>query len=239
MRLILGLIAGVILGFLLGGVEPRRALAGKDKEIADLQALLQEAQKKGKGRSSFLPLPDMSVVSEARAARDEASGRDEGASGDGAQVQLGDGPGGGPPPAPPTREEQLKSFDMAVDAQRVRARQSRVALMEQAELTEEEMAEFDDIVSQMNEELAIYGEDVLAWAEEEPETRDALGVAHEVTGILYESQSALEELVGADALGDVDEPSRQIWNYIDLETFRGAVETQLNAEQGLGGPGRP
>lgn len=237
MRLILGLIAGVILGFLLGGVEPRRALSGKDAEISALKEQLAEALKKGKGRSGFLPLPDLSVVQEARQARDEGWEPDADPEGEGASVELGDGPPPGPPPAPPTREEQIKSFDVAVDAQRLRARQSRAALQEQAELSPEELAEFDDIVSQMNEELAIYGEDVLAWTEEEPETRDALGVAHEVTGILYESQSALEELVGADALSDVDEPSRQIWNYIDLETFRPAVEAQLNADPGLGGAG--
>lgn len=235
MRLILGLIAGVILGFLLGGVEPRRLLSGKDKEIEDLRAQLEEAQKKGKGRSSFLPLPDLQVVEEARSARDAAREEGERASDEGVQIRVGDEPTNAAPPAPPSKEEQIKSFDVAVDAQRVRAKQSRAALQEKAGLSDEEMAEFDDIVSQMNEELAIYGEDVLAWAEEEPETRDALGVAHEVTGILYESQTALEELVGAEALDDVDEPSRQIWNYIDLETFRPAVEASLEADPSLGG----
>lgn len=238
MRLFVGLVAGIILGFLLGGLEPRRQLAGKDGEIADLQQKLKEAEKRGRPRGGLLPLPNMEVVEQARSSGGDGDRprEEEGA------IVLEGGPSGADQAgaaSPPSREDQLRSFDLAVDAQRVRARQSRAALEEQAGLDEEEMAAFDEIVAQMNEDLAPYGDEVLAWAEREPETRDALGVAHEVTGILYEGQSALEELVGAEALSEVEEPSRQIWNYIDLESFRPAVEAQLEAGADPGAPRSP
>jgi len=241
-RWAVGLIIGVILGFLLGGIEPRRQLQDRDQRLKGLETELEAARKKG-GRGSFLPLPDLGVSTpkarQPRAADAEATAEDE-PGGDRARAPESpeDAAPSAPtePPPPPTKEEQLKEFDLAVDAQRVRARQSRAALQEQAGLSDEEMADFDDIVAQMNDDLAVYGDDVLRWSQEEPDTRDALGVAHEVTGILYENQAALEELVGDDALGDVDEPSRQIWNYVDLDTFRPAVETALERENA---PGRP
>lgn len=243
MRWAVGLIIGVILGFLLGGIQPRRQLQDREVQMKALRSELAAAGKRS-GRNSILPLPDLGVSAP------KASSRRHEPSSDAEEPEVeaddaatsADGPDDAPtaepvaPPSPPTREEQLKEFDMAVDAQRVRARQSRAALQEQAGLSDEEMAEFDDIVGQMNDDLAVYGDDVLRWSQEEPDTRDALGVAHEVTGILYESQSALEELVGDDALDDVEEPSRQIWNYVDLDTFRPAVESALDRESSQGRP---
>lgn len=241
MRWVVGLIIGVILGFLLGGIQPRLDLQDRDQQLKALQAELA-ASKKG-GRKGFLPLPDLGVATAPEAHhgppdRDgqapEADPEDPDAP-EAAPAEAPDAPDQ-PPPPPPSKEEQLKSFDLAVDAQRVRAQQSRAALQEQAGLSDDEMAEFDDIVAQMNEDLATYGDEVLRWSTEEPETREALGVAHDVTGILYDGQAAMEELVGDDALGDVDEASRQIWNYVDLDTFRPAVEAELDAEAAGGRP---
>lgn len=115
-----------------------------------------------------------------------------------------------------------QQFDMAVEAQNLRAAQSRQALMEQAELTDEELAELDDILAVMNDDLAFYGEDLLAMAmSEDSDPTEALGLTHDVTGVLYESQLALDELVGDAA---VDEEARMVWNHMDLEVFRDAVE---------------
>lgn len=246
MRLALALIIGLIVGFMLGGVQPRRDLAERDDTIRSIQKKLVEAEKKaGRGRGGFpMAIPGMDEVMASAPGKGEEGG-DEGApnQGDGAVVVevngQPQGEGGGEGPRMDTPEDARRAFNAAVDAQRVRAQQSREALREQAELTDEDLAEFDGIVSEMNASLADYGDEVMAWAEEEPETRDALGVAHEVTGILYEAQSAMEELVGKDGMEGVDETSGQIWNYIDLETFRPAVESQIDAMGGAGGAGGP
>ena len=245
MRLALALIFGVILGFMIGGVQPRRELAGRDDTIRALQKKLTEAEKKGgRGRGSFpIALPGMDeVMASAPKTEHEGGENTDGSApdqGDGAVVvnvngkEVGrDGSGEN---AVETPEDARRAFNTAVDAQRVRAQQSRQALKEQAELTDEDIAEFDGIVADINASLADYGDEVMAWAEEEPETRDALGVAHEVTGILYEAQTAMEDLVGKDGMTGVDETSGQIWNYIDLETFRPAVEAQIST-MGSGGP---
>ncbi len=77
-------------------------------------------------------------------------------------------------------------------------------------------------MAMMNDDLAFYGEDLLEMAmSEDSDPTEALGLTHDVTGVLYESQLALDELVG-DA--SVDEEARMVWNHMDLEVFRDAVE---------------
>ena len=242
MRLALALMVGVILGFMIGGIQPRRDVAARDDTIRALQKKLVDAEKKGgRGRGfSPLALPGMDeVMASAPKSERERDGAEAPDEGDDAVVVKVNGEAVGGPDgagsAVETPEDARRAFNTAVDAQRVRAQQSRQALREQADLTDEDLAEFDGIVADMNASLADYGDEVMAWAEEEPETRDALGVAHEVTGILYDAQTAMEELVGKDGMGSVDETSGQIWNYIDLETFRPAVEAQIST-MGSGGP---
>lgn len=245
MRAALALVVGLIIGFLLGGVQPRRDLVERDEAIRSIQKKLVEAEKKGgRGRNSFpVPLPGMDeVMASAPEAHRGAQGDGQPpAEGDGAVVvQMGDGaaPTDATPATPQSKEDMRREFNAAVDAQRARAQQSREALRETAGLSDEEMTEFDGIVSEMNASLADYGDEVMSWAEEEPETRDALGVAHEVTGILYEAQTSMEELVGKDNMGSLDESTGQIWNYVDLETFRPAVESQIE-QMDAPGAGRP
>lgn len=242
MRVVLALVVGLLIGFMLGGVQPRRDLAERDDSIRSIQKKLAEAEKKGgRGRSAFpMPLPGMDeVVASAPEARAKGEGKDP-SRGDGAVVVEVNGQSseGAASPPPQSKEDMRREFNAAVDAQRARAQQSRQALREGAGMTEEEMEAFDGIVSEMNASLADYGDEVLSWAEAEPETRDALGVAHEVTGILYDAQTAMEQLVGDDSMGNLDEATGQIWNYVDLETFRPAVESQIE-QMGDGGPSAP
>ena len=72
----------------------------------------------------------------------------------------------------------------------------------------------------------------MALQSEEVSSADMLSVSHDVTGVLHDGQVALDDLLGAPAAPD--DEARQIWNYIDLETFRPAVE-QLD-EQGTPAP---
>ncbi len=72
----------------------------------------------------------------------------------------------------------------------------------------------------------------MALDEGDVSSADMLSVTHDVTGVLHDSQMALDELLGEPAAPEED--ARQIWNYIDLETFRPAVE-QLG-DQGTPAP---
>ena len=82
------------------------------------------------------------------------------------------------------------------------------------------------MVEDMNAALAGDGEDLMALARSgaEPEAEDMLALTHEVTGILYDTQTQINDLVGADAMAEMDPSSRQAWNHVDLEVFRGVVE---------------
>jgi hypothetical protein len=68
-------------------------------------------------------------------------------------------------------------------------------------------------------------------ADQEPSSRELLGLTHEVTGVLYEAQTAMDELIGDTS--EVDRSAAEVWNLVDLEVFREAVEA---AEDGR--PGR-
>lgn len=236
MRGLIWLIPAFIVGFLLGGVPARRDLAKATEALAQAQDELAEAQKRG-GRRSSLPIPLPALNDALSAPEDDPEEGEENTEnndqGDGAE--LVEMPSDGPPPSRNSAKELEEGFQAAVDAQRVRASQSRAALAEQAGLSDEDLQEFDQIVADMNDQLAAVAPDLIDLAlsteeGEEPNVRDTLGVAHDVTGILYDGQAALEELVGAEALPDVEDASKQIWNYVDLETFGPALEAAAEAE---------
>jgi len=127
----------------------------------------------------------------------------------------------------PDPQDIAEEFDLAVDAQRLRAAQSRAALAEQADLSDADLDEFDNIVSDMNADLAEYGDVLMdiALSGEEPEAEEMLGLTHEVTGILYDTQTAVNDLVGTDGMEAADPSARQVWNHVDLEVFRDTVDS--------------
>jgi hypothetical protein len=163
--------------------------------------------------------------------------QDDGEEGRAERVVVGDAAAGAEGSA---AQDARRSFDLAVDAQALRARQSRQALVEQAGLDADGQQALDDLVLNMNHRLADHADELvdLVLSEEEPTSSELLGVSHDVTGILYEAQTRLEELVGDDALGEVDPEASQVWNHLDLETLRPAME---RAEKNglLGGAGAP
>ena len=201
-------LGGLILGFVLGGLKPRADRHAAAQEHAEDLAKACPQQE----RARIMPgigelLPDLSDPEPSRPEKEDAP--------DSITLEFDEAPSEAP-------DDISQQFNLAVEAQNLRAAQSRQALMEQAELTDEELAELDDILAMMNDDLAFYGEDLLEMAmSEDSDPTEALGLTHDVTGVLYESQLALDELVG-DA--SVDEEARMVWNHMDLEVFRDAVE---------------
>ncbi|MCK6502578.1 hypothetical protein L6R53_04150 [Myxococcota bacterium] len=222
-------LAGVVLGFIAGGYAPNRALAEHEDEVARLQDELVKARRQASRRSP------LSMVGLDRAGAPQAdppqAGEDPDAPG---EAPAGPAPGdeagdsgaapvvaeGGPPRDP------MAEFDLAVQAQRVRIEQSRAALIEQGELDDAQVAALDQAMAEMNDRLAELGPDLLRLVEsgEEPDSRDLLGVTHDVTGILYEAQTELDQVIGDEALDQVDPQSREVWNYVDLDAFRDTVQ---------------
>ena len=218
-------VVGVVLGFLLGGIGPRMELADMRDALAEATQRADDADRSAMRRSApslFLPgvsqsysapEPESSEEPEDKVFETEdgnASLTIQGAGGEGAEA--------GP-------EDPVERFDLAADAQRIRARQSREALRQQGDLSDEQMARVDGIVASMNDELAMLGDDVvdLMLSDQDPSAQDMLGVSHDVTGVLYEAQVAMDDLV-SESGNPVEREASEVWNHVDLDAFREGVE---------------
>ena len=210
-KALVGVVAGVVLGFVLGGTGPRRELAKLRGENETLGDQLIEARKKA-GRQSvqFIPLPSSDATP-----RPAASATPEGAA----------DPDASPTPAPEDFKPDIESFRLAVDAQKLRIRQGRQVLKEKTEINAEDEAKLDDIFKKMNEDLAKHAEafaDAVFSGEEQP-PMEMLGMSHDVTGILLEAQKAYEEVIGPGAQ-NLDENTGAVWNFVDLSYFQSYFE---------------
>lgn len=220
MKRFIFVLPGLVLGFLLGRVGPSLENQDLEDQLKEAEARAEKAERKQSPRSLILPgmgevLPGPAAPAPASGPPDRASEQAEGVQDTGGVAEFE-----GPPP------DMAEQFELAVEAQALRTAQSRAALIEQADLDDAQVAEIDQAMDRMNEELALLGEDLMAVAMsgEEPDPTEMLGLSHDVTGILYEAQLSMEDAVGMDALQDVDPQASQVWNYIELEGFRGAVE---------------
>ncbi len=241
LSLLAGAAAGVVVGFVLGGVGPRRELAAAEDEIQRLEAAMESG-----GSTWRSPVPGLDRI--LRTPGDDAP-REEGdpvahpgaEATDGPRVAM-DGVDGGVPGeeretwrdrwrsrARRSREERYDAFTEAATVQRVRRIQSRAALLEQADLDDDEAAELDGILDELNGSLAGYGEEILMLAsrDEPPPARDLLGITHDVTGILAGSQRRLEELLGPERMAGVDTSALEIWNHVDLDRLEPAARATL------------
>jgi len=218
---------GVVLGAILGAIPVRRELARTEAELVAARAKAKAAPA-ARMEPRFLPFGLAQPQP-----RDEPEGSPAHPSDSG---KPADAPDVVNVPAQPqmTPEERRKQFGLAVDAQRVRIAANRAALIENAELDDGELQRFDSIVADLNADLVEYSDLFvdMALQSEEVSSADMLSVSHDVTGVLHDSQVALDDLLGEPAAPS--DESRQIWNYIDLETFRPAVE-QLD-QQGAPAP---
>jgi hypothetical protein len=245
MKYAIWLALGLIAGFLLGGIAPRREAAELRARVGTLEKNLAKLER-ARPKVRYVPLPGFDALQESIppgrgagsiAGRREAPGTE---TGDGEQVfddrrrgrrswwRRGAGAG-----AAESSEDRMARFNAAVDAQRLRASQSRAALREQARLGDADLAKLDAVIAKMNFALAKHADQLLALtqSEQEPKALETLWLGQEITGILYDSQAELETVVGAENLEKVDESSRQVWNYVDLESFRAAAEKLGEAER--------
>lgn len=238
---LVGAALGLVGGFVIGGVGPRRELAEAEREIDRLEDELESGggawRSPVPGLDRILRSPDDEErADEPRPETPETEPRQEGPE---AETVAVPGVDGGVPReswrdrwrsrAREDREERYDAFTRAAAVQRVRRIQSRAALVEQAELSEEEEAELDTVLGELNDSLAGYGEEILMLAarDEPPPPRDLLGITHDVTGILAQSQRRLEALLGPERMGETDPSALEIWNHVDLDRLEPAARAAL------------
>ena len=217
---------GVVLGAILGAIPLRRELARTEAELVAARAKAKAAPA-ARSEPRFLPFGLAQPPPRNEADGLPAHPSDTGKPADAPEVVT-------VPAKAQTPDERRRQFGLAVDAQRVRIAANRAALIEDAELDDGELQRFDAILADLNADLVAYSDEFvdMALQSEDVSSADMLSVSHDVTGVLHDSQVALDELLGEPAA--TDDEARQIWNYIDLETFRPAVE-QLD-EQGAPAP---
>jgi hypothetical protein len=228
-------LAGVVLGFIAGGYAPNRAIATHEEELSRLQDELLKARRQAARRSPLSVMGlDRAGAPQSRPDPQEGEAPDPGEDPVTAQVAEAPSDSGGAPVVaePGAPRDPMAEFDLAVQAQRVRVEQSRAALIEQAELDDAQVAALDQAMAEMNDRLAELGPDLLRLAQsaDEPDSRALLGVTHEVTGILYDAQTELDQVIGDQAIEEVDPQSREVWNYVDLDSFRDTVQAAGGVE---------
>lgn len=203
---------------MLGGLGPRSDLAEREETIAALQEELDERPRAG-WRS---PVPGLDRILREPEVEDGNEGNAEDQEPIAGPTDAGTG-------APRWRErlsdrlqnttagERYSAFERIVSVQNVRRVQSRAALAEQAELTDEELGRVDEVLLEMNQELVAHGEELIFLTMDgEAPARDLLGITHDVTGILHRSQVQLEEILGGERAADVEPSALEVWNHVDL-----------------------
>lgn len=240
MRLAVTILLGLALlalGFVLGGLKPRREIAELRAEVVQLEGAVKEANERASTRRgvSFLPLPGLERLSEAAGREQEANEDDSDRRRrprarwwrgyEPERDRLGDA-SVDDNARPRTPEERMQRFNTLADAQKIRADQSRQALREQARLDDQQMQTVDAVIGMMNDKLAPHAEVLLGIVDSnvDPDPTELLFISKEVTSILYDGQAKLEETVGPGGMREVDQDARQVWNYVNLEMLRPAAE---------------
>lgn len=221
-------VVALLAGFLLGGLGPRRELAATQAKVDDLTHRAEAAEKKASRRGSehFLMLPEIPSLPPPSTPRSTSS----------ADASVGDDAESPVPSGTPF--DAMKAFDLAVDAQRLRARQSRTALSEAAKLDPKQEQQIDDVVAKMNAQLAQHAKEIAdvmrsVNSGEEPDPLEMLTITRDVSSILVDSQTAFQTAVGTTPEG-LDPTATQVWNYVDLSIFHDVVQ---NLPPGMTPPG--
>lgn len=237
---------GLLLGFVAGGVGPRRSLAAAEAENSRLKdelvkASSQAARRQGLGGGLLGGLGGLlGEAAEAPPPREDRGAPPP------TDAPTGGGPGGGvegeapaaegPVAEGPVAEErdpeaELRAFEQAAELQAARAAQTRAAIIEQAELDPEEQATMDGIVSSLEERLAEHADAMaqIIASGEEPSTAEALQLTHEISGALYEAQAGMEGLLGPERLDALDPEATPIWNLIEIDGLHDPFERALEA----------
>ena len=224
----------LVIGFLLGGIGPRRELAGEKDKLADAQRALDAAMRDVRNHGRVLPLPifddlpSRGDIAPAKPARsmpgvtvETHDVHDQGDDDD-------DDKDGKKKHEPPTPAEMMKQFDAAADLQKARIAQLMAALKEKG-VDDQQLATANDVIAKMNAQLSQDANQVLSVLEAggQPDPATMLNMTHDVSGVLLDAQQQFQTAMGA-SYQNLDPSAQQVWNYVDLGSMRGAFEQAVN-----------
>lgn len=230
------LFVGILIGYVLGGIGPSIVFE-QEKETYNrlIDELEKDAIRRSKSKSGpYIPLISETLQDESSSSKstqqksnkEETSDKKEQVKDEQPIPENVDVPTEEWEEYPDMEEEtesiadqERENFRDVVEIQQMRAEQSRMALMEQANLSEEEIQQIDEIFDNLNSNLSEHSDDIwdfmeAARAGEEVDEVELYKFTHNISGILYDSQSELENVIGGQT---VDKEAKRILNYIDLE----------------------
>lgn len=202
---------GVVLGVALGGIGPRAEMRALRAELearpqGDGRSVGAEVARifQGRGPAAEVDAPEPAPAGDPPAVVLQEDGEDVEASPDGRAA---------PPPSPEPRD-----LDAMRDAMNVRARQARQALLEDAEPDDEQLAEIDQVLADMNADLRVLATefvDVYKASGEEPSRRDMMAFAADSLDVLITTEDALTDTLSPEQQDALSEESLDPLSYVD------------------------
>jgi hypothetical protein len=117
-------------------------------------------------------------------------------------------------------DDEERNMGLAKEALELRRTQARAALMEDAAPDEDQLAFMDEALDQMNRELEVLAEDLIAEVNEsggEPSRRDMMGFAADALDIFITAEDAITDSLDDDQLASVEDGSLDPFSYVDPE----------------------
>ncbi len=227
MRPFLPAIFTLALGMVLGAWQPRGELLTARAELAALAE--QPCRRSAADRVRSMLSGDRAALSpETRFGIQDAPGADAPATDD-AGADDGTSPEAsaeGATPTPLAPEDLEDEREMMADALAVRRSQARAALAEQADLGDDELAEVDAIMDEMNRKLKVEVDRFVEDALERGtlERRDMMEIAAVSLDTVIAADDDLAELL-PDGV-KIDDEARDPFSYLDAAAVERLVELQ-------------
>ena len=225
-------IGGLLVGFMAGGFAPRRELSALRKAHAELEDRLS-AMDEPDFLDGFLPTLGAGAVRSATRSSDAANRplRDAQAATDAPSFSPETSAAGstsasatrrGLSSASATRRglSRLSELDAMESAQAARAAASRQALIEQVDLSDEQLQRLDRVFAEVQQQLlGLSGRVVAQVGRDNQDPRELLTLGHEISGLLLQGQQVIDEVIVESGTSpeQVDEKARQVWNHIRID----------------------
>ncbi len=208
----------LVLGTVLGALQPRGELLALREEVRALNDKTRECQRgaAGAGLREFFRAPPASAPEPTGAPTgEEAIGADGPA---GADVPVADEANSGQAEASGPKAEDVEAMVAAMDA---RAAQARAALLEQGELDDEQIAAIDEALERMNAKLK---KQVDAFAQSveaggEPDRRELMEFAAEALDAVIEADDAMVAHIPESVRDSMDDEALDPMSFISGETL--------------------
>ncbi|MEQ1567901.1 MAG: hypothetical protein ABMA64_19840 [Myxococcota bacterium] len=200
---LVAVVAALVLGLVIGGFGPRR-------EVRQLRRDVQVAERGGRrdvGKQLF------GEVLQPRVTAADPPNQDE-------PTELPPDAADGPEPAPRSDRRSTRgsgpdpqSLEQMKQALDLRQAQARAALLEQAEPTDEQLAQIDSIFADMNHELHGLAEELVAIGT--PERREMMVFGADALDVLIDAEESLRGVLEPDQLAELADEALDPTAYVD------------------------